>query len=282
MPIALAGMASLLWGTSDFLGGFASAGWRAERVAGVSQLVGFALTLVVAPAFTLTPTPDENLAWGAAAGVAGSVGIVLLYRVLAIGPMNVGAPTVAVVAAIVPTAIGLARGERPSGVAMTGVVLAVLAVALVGGASSPGPTEPRASTRLLVMAAVGGVGLGLGNVALSNTSAHSGLWPVVMAKVVAGAALWSFVFATPRRGELPAARRNVTFAVWTGIVDAAATASLALALQRGSLVLVSVLGSLFPAATVVLARVVLRERIGRVQGLGLMLALVAVAMIVGG
>jgi drug/metabolite transporter (DMT)-like permease len=281
MPIALAGLASLLWGTADFLGGFASSGWRAERVAGISQLVGLLLVLAFAPALPGGAT-GEDLAWGAAAGLVGAVGATFLYRSLAIGPMNVAAPTVAVVAAVVPTAVGLAQGERPSSLALSGVVLAVVAVALVGGASAPGPTEPRASVAVLAVAAVAGVGLGLANVALSATSADAGLWPVAATKVTAGVALWSFVLATGRPRDRPPSGRNVRFAVWTGVFDAGATASLALALQRGSLVLVSVLGSLFPAATVVLARFVLDERIARTQAIGLVFALAAVALIVGG
>lgn len=281
MPIALAGMASLLWGTADFLGGFASSGWRAERVAGVSQIVGLALIAAIAPLLAGTVT-GADLGWGAAAGLIGAVGATMLYRSLAMGPMNVAAPTVAVVAAIVPTGIGLASGDRPGGVALTGVAVAVLAVALVGGATSPGPTEPRTSRRVLPIAAGGGAALGLANVALSHTSADAGLWPLVATKLIAGIALWSFVLATRRPGEAPASRRNVTFAVWTGVVDAGATACLALALQRGSLVLVSVLGSLFPATTVLLARVVLHERIARGQAVGLGLALASVAMIVAG
>jgi drug/metabolite transporter (DMT)-like permease len=282
MPIALAGLASVLWGTADFLGGFAASGWRAERVAGIAQLIGLVLMVVLAIAFTGAIAPVPDLAWGAVAGVTGGVGGALLYRSLAIGPMNAAAPTTAVVTAVVPVAIGLAQGERPGALALAGVAVAVVAVALVGGASAPGPDEPRATMRVLLIAAGAGVGLGLANAAFAQTSVEAGLWPVAATKLVAGLVLWGYVFATPRDTDRPRARRNVTSAIGTGFVDAGATMSLALALQRGSLVLVSVLGSLFPAVTVVLARFVLRERIGRAQAVGLGLALAAVAMIVGG
>lgn len=282
MPIALAGLASVLWGTADFLGGIAASGWRAERVAGVSQLIGLGLMIGIATWFTGAIAPAPDLAWGAVAGVTGGVGGAMLYRSLAIGPMNAAAPTVAIVTAVVPVAIGLAQGERPGAIALVGVVLAVVAVALVGGASAPGPGEPRATTRVLLIAVGAGVGLGLANAAFAQTSVESGLWPVAATKLVAGGVLWGYVFATRRDADTPRSRRNVTIAVWTGVVDAGATMSLALALQRGSLVLVSVLGSMFPAITVLLARVVLRERIGRAQAIGLGLALVAVGMIVAG
>src|SRR5687768_6400696 len=251
MPIALAGLASVLWGTADFLGGLAASGWRAERVAAISQVVGL-------------------------------VGAPRLYRSLAIGPMNVAAPTIAVVAAMVPAAIGLVRGERPGALALAGVALAIVAVALVGGASVPGPTEPRPSIRVLGLAVAAGATLGLANVAFAQTSEGSGLWPVTTTKLVAGIVLGSVVLATRTSDGAKAPGRNVRLALWTGLVDVAATTSLALALQRGSLVLVSVLGSLFPAVTVVLARFVLAERIGRVQAVGLALAIGAVAMIVAG
>jgi drug/metabolite transporter (DMT)-like permease len=281
MPIALAGMASVFIGAADFLGGFAASGWRAERVAAVAQVVGVVLVLAVAPAFgDLAPAGD--LGWGIAAGAVASVGLALLYRSLAIGPMNVAAPTVAVIAAVVPTIVGLVLGERPSAVASAGVVLAVGAVALVGGASAPGPTEPRASGRVLLLAAAAGAAFGLANVAIAQTSEESGLWPLGATKVVAGVALWAFVLLRAGPGDVPAARRNVTAAVWTGGFDAVGSMALVLALQRGSLVLVSVLGALFPAVTVVLARVVLDEPIGRAQLAGLVLAMVAVAMIVAG
>jgi drug/metabolite transporter (DMT)-like permease len=282
MPIALAGLASLLWGTADFLGGLAASGWRAERVAAISQVVGLGILLILAPAITGSLAPGADLAWGATAGVFGAVGATLLYRSLSIGPMNVAAPTIAVVVAIVPAAIGLVRGERPSALALAGVALAILAVALVGGASSPGPAEPRASTRVLGLAAAAGLTLGLANVAFAQTSEVSGLWPVTAMKLVAGIILWSVVLATRVSDAPRAPRRKVRLALWTGLVDVAATTALALALQRGSLVLVSVLGSLFPAVTVVLARFVLEERIARVQAVGLAFALAAVVMIVAG
>jgi drug/metabolite transporter (DMT)-like permease len=135
---------------------------------------------------------------------------------------------------------------------------------------------------VLLIAVGAGVGLGLANVAFAQTSVEAGLWPVAATKLVAATVLWGYVLATPRESDRPRSRGNVTSTIGTAFFDAGATMSLALALQRGSLVLVSMLGSLFPAVTVVLARFVLRERIGRTQMVGLGLALAAVVMIVGG
>ena len=280
MPTVLAGFASVMWGTSDFLGGFAATGWRAERVALISQGIGLTLMLILAPFVTGPLAPAEDLAWGAGAGITGAVGAVLLYQALAIGPMNAAAPTIAVVTAIVPAAIGIAQGERPSATVLGGVGLAVVAVALVGGAGKPGPTEPRASAHVLVLSACAGVGLGLANACFAQAESASGLWPVAVTKLVALAGIGTFValFVRGARGS----SRNIRYSVATGFVDATATASLSIALQRGSLVVVSVVGSLFPAVTVVLARWFLKERIGGFQALGIALALAAIAMIVAG
>jgi drug/metabolite transporter (DMT)-like permease len=286
VPNALAGVGSVLWGTADFLGGFASAGWRAERVAGVSNVIGFGLLLGLAPVITGAPPPASEIAWGAVAGTIGSIGATLLYRSLAMGPMNVAAPTVGVVTAAVPAAIGLLQGERPGAVALTGAILAVVAVAIVGASGESGPrarpVDGPPIERVLAVAGLAGVGLGLANVAFAQTSADAGLWPVVTAKLVAALLLWSVVAAKRASDDEPASRRNVVFAAWTGIVDAGATMCVALALQRGSLVLVSVLASLFPAVTVLLARVALDERIGRRRAFGLVLAAAAVVMMVAG
>jgi drug/metabolite transporter (DMT)-like permease len=282
VPAVLAIVASLLWGASDFLGGLATTGWRAERVGALAQAVGFVFLLVAAPLVTGNVASWIDLAWGAGAGVGGAVGIALLYRALAIGPMNAAAPTVAVVAAIVPAAVGLAQGERPSPLALGGVAIAIVAVALVGGASRPGEGEPRATARVLVLASIAGAGLGLANVCFAATDPTAGLWVVVAEKIVAAICLGALLLAWRGREHPRASARNVRFTVGTGVSDAAATAAVALALQRGPLVLISVLASLFPATTVILARFVLTERIGRAQALGLVLALTAIAMIVAG
>jgi drug/metabolite transporter (DMT)-like permease len=182
------------------------------------------------------------------------------------------------VTAIVPAGSGLAQGERPSALGFVGVALAVIAAALVGGAPPPGRGSTRATTRVLMISAASGVGLGLANACFAQTAASSGLWPVVVTKIVA---LLAIVAVAVRDGTR-ASPRHGRFAVATGFVDASATATISIALQRGSLVLVSVLGSLFPAVTVVLARTFLRERIGPLQAVGIALALIAVALIVAG
>lgn len=277
MPNALAGIASLLWGCADFFGGIAARGWGVQRVGVVAQSVGLA---VVALALLFVPAdPSANdLLWGVAAGVASAIGLATLYRSLAIGPMNVAAPTTAVVGAAVPTAVGLIGGERPGPWALLGVLLAVVAVALVGFTSA-GETERRdGSGPVILLAASAGLSLGVMSACFAQTSTASGLWPVGTARLVASVLLAGSMLVV-RGAHAGWPTRGVKFAVAAGAADVGATISIALALQRGSLILVGVLGSLFPVATVLLARFVLRETIGRAQFVGLGCAVVAVALI---
>ncbi|HLB61619.1 MAG TPA: EamA family transporter [Actinomycetota bacterium] len=277
MPLLLAGVTAALWGAADFLGGLSAASWRAMRAGAVAQAVGVAVLLPVLPFLETDRLTAADIGWGAGAGVGGALGITLLYRALATGPMNVAAPTTAVVGAAVPVAAGLALGERPGGLALLGVVLAIAAVGMIG--SSPtGLSEEVQGWRVVPMAALAGVGLGLTGVAFAQTSESAGIWPAFAAKLSAALLLAVAILAS-RGGTDANARRGLGLSLSAGVVDVVATALFLVALQRGSLVLVSVIASLYPATTVVLARFALRETIGRVQGMGLALAAVAVALI---
>lgn len=278
VPLLMAGLAGVAYGVADFLGGLASTALRAERVVIVAQVLGLALTLVALPVVAASPS-GADLAWGAAAGVCGGVGIAALYRALAIGPMNVAAPTAAVVGSVVPVGVGLSLGERPGRVALAGVACAILAVWLVGSATHP-DASPGRGRRAALVGALAGVGLGLATVAFGRTSEVAGLWPLVAAKAVAAGLLLPVAGVGGRRGSWEG--RGVRLALGAGLADALATILLVLAAQRGPLSLVGVLVSLYPASTVVLARLVLGERVGRAQAVGLGLAAAAVALIAAG
>jgi drug/metabolite transporter (DMT)-like permease len=286
VPIALAGLASAMWGTADFLGGFATARWRPRPVAAVVQLVGLLVLLAGLPILLRGSPSTWDLAWGALAGLTGSLGIVMLYLSLSVGPMNVAAPTSAVVGAAVPVAIGLAQGERPSLVALVGVASAVVAVALVGSASEAdatgmGGTAVVAARRrsTAAMAAAAGVGLGVANVFFAQTSPASGLMPLLSSRSVAFAIVGGSLLLVRERVPGRIEMRTLGLSVAAGLTDVVATVSILVALQHGSLVLVGVIGSLYPAATVVLARAVLSESLGRVQAVGLLFAGAAVVLI---
>jgi drug/metabolite transporter (DMT)-like permease len=275
MPGILAALASLLWGSSDFFGGIASKGWAVQRVGVVMQSVSLAIITAVLVAFPAEPR-GADLGWGAVAGLATAVGITLLYGSLAVGPMHVVAPTTAVVGASVTVVVGLISGERPNAMMSVGVVLAILAVGLVGW-SAPAAQSHRPPSTVMQMAIGAGVCLGVLNVCFAATEVASGVWPVAVSRLVALILLGVFALVATRTAQ-SATGGAVGWAVGAGVADIGATMSIALALQRGSLVLVSVLGSLFPAVTVVLARTFLAERMNRVQLVGLVCAIAAVIL----
>ncbi len=275
MPNILAGLASLLWGTADFLGGVAVKEWNAPRFGTLTQLIGLGVVTIAIVFFPADPTTTD-LVWGGVAGVATATGTVLLYRSLAIGPMNVAAPTAAVIGTSIPVMLGLLAGERPTAAALLGVVLALVSVALVG--SPQEGTTLRGTRHVLLVAAGAGVSIGVGTACFAQTSISSGVWPFGMAKLIAAVLLGATVLAAGTVRER-GPRRDLRLPLAVGVADAGATISLLLALQRGSLVLVGVLAGLFPVVTVLLARLILKERIARAQLLGLMFALAAVALI---
>lgn len=282
MGIVLGLAAAVTYGAADFVGGLVSRRTNVLAVVLFSQLWGTGLLLAAVPFFGSAVTvPDFG--WGIAAGLAGAAGIVFLYRGLAIGRMTVVAPTTAVEAAIIPVIFGLVGGERPSGVALAGVAVALPAVALVSSSprGSPGGGAPGGSGGRLPLglpeALVAGLAFGLFFISLERTGAGSGLWPLVAARAAAMVAVggvgW---FAGRSLRPSPGTTSSIATA---GGLDVLANILYLLASRQGLLSLVAVLTSLYPASTVVLARVVLRERLWRVQAMGLMLAAAGVVLI---
>ena len=279
MPNVLALLASVGWGSSDFLGGFASKRLPAQVVAAVSQTAGF-LGLAVALLVVDSRPDGRDWALGIVAGLLAIVGITGLYRALAAGPMNVAAPLVAVLGSGTAVAFGIGFGERPGPLALVGIAAAVVAIVAVSRTpdAATDDREPGHVRRTLLTAAIAGCTLGAANVCFSRTSIESGISVVAieraLAMVVLAIPAWR---ARPARSDLP--RADLGFAVGAGLLDAAAATSLLLALQRGGLVLGGMLSGLFPVVTVILARVVLRERMGRPQLVGLAFGVAAVALL---
>ena len=272
-----------LYGASDFAGGVATKRVPAIWVLVVSQTVGLGLGLL---AVGLDPNADPTtgaLVRGAVAGVAGVVGLWLLYTALAGGTMGVVAPVTGVTSALVPVGWGLTQGERPGAVALIGVVLALGAVALAAApASAPAPSDrsgPRAATGI-PLALAAGLCFGTILVLLSDVQPRDGMWPLVAWRCASvPLAFAALLIARPRPRPGPP---TVALASVAGLVEVLANGVYILAAREGLLSLVGVLGSLYPISTVLLARVVLRERLGRVQQLGLALALGGIALIAAG
>lgn len=287
--IGLAG--ALTYGSADFIGGIASKRISSVRVTAVGGLSGLVVLLAALPAVGGTWSSQAVLL-GAISGVSGSLAIVLLYACLAIGPMSILSPVTALVSALVPAFAGLLRGERLNAIAYVALALALVAVVLVGFVPEKGAVRP--SLKALGMAVASGALIGFFLIVIDLTPADSGLVPLVVNRAVNASIMFSVVLAMwllgrrrPRErstgARLPAAGRGwrpgLVLAIAGGAVDATANALLLFGLRLGDLTVQSVLTALYPAGTIILAAIALRERIAPVQIVGLVLALVAAAML---
>lgn len=269
MSEILALLAALTWGGSDFAGGLASRENPPRVVVIWSQLVGLAVAGVAAPLFGGSYT-RHDLWWGAGAGLAGGVGILMLYTGLARGRISVVAPVSGVVAAGVPALFELAWGESLRPLTLTGMMLALVAIWLV----SAGEDVSTAGFGTAVAAGIGFAGF---FILIGETGDGSGLWPLIPARI-ASITLLSILTSTgaiPRRIR-PGSRVKTGMA---GAGDMAANVLFLLASRLGPLSVAAVISSLFPAPTVILGRTILGERVRASQWTGLVLAVAAVAMI---
>lgn len=284
MAIVLALCSALTYGLSDFVGGLVSRRTSAWSVAVVAQTSAALCTAAVALFYPGSPE-GRDYAWAAAAGVASGVGACFLYRGLAAGRMSVVAPLSAVGAAVVPVAVGVFTGERPSVIVWLGVLVAIPAIWLVSSAAEDladdhDATAPESRSAGLLDGTLAGLGFGLLFAALGQIPDSAGLWPLTLTQVVAVPA--SIVLATLLRASWVPRDPAVWWAVAVGPLGAAATLTFLLASQQGLLSVAGVLTSLYPASTVLLAALVLHEKIHRAQGVGLGLCVVAIGLVAGG
>jgi drug/metabolite transporter (DMT)-like permease len=287
VPLGLG--SGLCWGTADFFGGIQSRRLPALSVVVWSQAAG-ALALAVALAVQGRPPTPSGFAWGLAAGAGSGVALLLFYRGLAEGAMSVVAP-IAACGAVVPVLVAPVRGERPSALAVLGIAAAVAGVVLVSrspdprqhpGLEGPGRGAP---ARVLSLALGAALGFGLYFVFVDAGTATAGaspLWVVAGGRASSLLVLGGIALAG-RRAEAawPGGRRIVPVAL-VGIADTSANLLFALAATSGNLAVVGVLGSLYPVATVVLARWLLRERLSAGQNAGVLLALTGVGLLAAG
>ncbi len=265
-------MAIGLVGSADFFGGIASKRASPFSVAAWSQWAGFPVILVVALAYGGTPT-TEDLALGLVAGLGSAIGVVALYRGFSVSAVGIVAPIASTVAAMLPILIGIIGGERPESVVAVGLMVGLVSVVLVGYVPGAGHLSVSGITH----GAISGVGFAMMVVAYSRTSEGSGLTSAVSGRfasaVVATVAM--LVVGAPRSIErhvwLPTALAGGLAGLGMGFFVAAS--------QRADLILVGMAIALFPAVTVVLAAIFLKEHLARSQWLGIVLAVVAVALI---
>lgn len=275
MAIVLALVAALVYGVSDYAGGRASRRASPLVVSLIAETSILVLLVVVVPA-TSTSTPGGgDLAWGAAAGAAGTVGIIALYYALANGAMTVVAPITGVVSAVVPVTVGLAIGERPSVLALVGVSMAIVSVALIGGLV--GVPHVRTPGSLAMVALLSGASFGLLFVFYDQAGDDSGLWPLLGARLASGPLLVIAYVATRPRGRID--RRTALVAMLVGVLGTSANFFYLLATRRGLLTIVAVVVAMYPASTVLLATVFDGERMRRPQLIGLAIAALALVMV---
>ena len=281
-------LGALAYGSADFLGGLAAKRISAVRAAGLSALSGLVFLLVPLAVFGGRWSASA-VVWGALSGVAGAVALSLLYASLAIGPMSILSPLTAVLSAIVPLTWGVLHGEQFAPLGWFALGLALVAVVLVGFVPERGAVRPRLRGLLLAIGA--GSMIGVFIVLIDLTPDDSGLVPLVLNRAVNASIMFATVGViwlwSRRRGRSTDARAatprgwrpGLTLAICGGVVDASANILLLLGLRLGNLSVMSVLTALYPAGTIILAAIVLKERIAPVQWAGLVLALVATGML---
>jgi drug/metabolite transporter (DMT)-like permease len=285
MAVLLGVLVAASFGSGDFLGGQASKRSPTLTVLLVAQGTAVAGAVIVALAVGAR-VATHDIVFGALAGCVNIVGIGLLYQGLAVAPMGVVAPLTAVSASVLPVAWGLATGERPSVVVIIGVAFAIAAGALISRQPAPGtaPTgQPPANTGV-ALALGAGACLGTSLIFYLQTSSASGLWPVLAARVAALVLVaLALAVVAARHVALPFPDgTGRTFALGAGVLDVTATTLLLLAVRRGLVLVVAPLAALAPAATVVLARFVLDERLHAGQRIGLVLALIGLVLVAAG
>jgi uncharacterized membrane protein len=280
VPILLSLCSALAFGAGDFLGGVSARRAPALSAAFVMLLTGLALLSLWVPWTAEHGPSGATLGFGALAGVSGSLAALALYPALAIGNASEVAPLSAVVGTAGPVLFGVLVGERPSPSAWAGILLAALAIVLVSASGAPagaGALEPARRRRSLVLAAVSGVLIGVFLISFERAGPEQGLLPLLVARATA-VLLFALLLFLHRQRPWPAGVSPAP-ALACGVLDIAANACYLLALARAPLSIVATLANLYPAFTVLLGMVFLRDRPRLVQQLGLALALGAVVLI---
>ncbi|HWC35925.1 MAG TPA: DMT family transporter [Mycobacteriales bacterium] len=276
MAIFLALVSSGLWGTSDFCGGTLARRRPAVTVTLLSELIGLAGIVVAAVVTGAFSAPAGYVGWGLLGAFAGSAGIVAFYEALATGTMGVVAP-IAATGVVVPVVVGLGQGDRPSGLQAAGIVVAIIGVILASGPELQGDAGRSAAARPLWLAGIAALGFGIVFVALDHGARSSTLMTLLVMRGAAAVVMVGVALATST--SLRASRADLPILVVIGGFDVGANATFAYATRHGLLSVVSVLSSLYPAVTVILARAIHAERLVKVQLAGVVSALAGVVLI---
>jgi drug/metabolite transporter (DMT)-like permease len=271
----LALMSSLMWGTADYLGGVTSRRLPPLAVYGLSQLAGFVFLIVVATVSGSWGDEPGYWPWAIAASILGLVGMLAFYAALSIGPMGIVSPLVSL-SVLLPLAVGLLRGETPGSVQILGILAAVIGILLASGPELSGAE----SARPLVLAGVAALAFGGMFLTMAEGSSHSPVMTMTGMRIVT---VLMFVGILAVARTLGGARpRDAVPLVTIGVFDAGANVAFGVATTMGLLATTSVLGSLYPVVTAVLAAVFLHERLRAVQYAGVTVAILGVLLISAG
>ncbi len=275
ITVLMATTAASCFGVANFLGGQASKRDTALAVTANAHMLGAVLLSLAALLVPARAYGAADIAWGAVAGVTSGLAVVALYAALATGRMSVVAPVTAAISAALPAFYDIARGTVLRPVTGAGIILALLAVVIVGVASDE---ESRAAMplRAIALSVAAGVAFSGTLLAFSFSGPDSGFVPLVSARVTSAAILGMLTAVRSRRYLVDPAARG--FAAGSGVLDSIANIALITAVRVGPLAVVAVLGAMHPVVTILLARMFLGERLRGVQRVGVAIALVAVVM----
>jgi uncharacterized membrane protein len=277
---------AVLYGAADFTGGLTTRRAGAIPVVLLSQASGLVLLALMLPLLPPASPTRADVLWGAAAGLTGGIGVALLYRALAIGTMALVAPTTAVCAVTIPVVVSVLLGERPVPLAIAGILLGIVSIVLVSRQETGKQAEhhdPAANRRLppgVGTALASGVAIGFFFLSLAQTRSASGMWPILVARMVSVTLFGVVAIAGKKSLRMPAT--VAALVIVAGVIDMLANALYLLAAWQGPLSIVVTLSSLYPASTVLLARVVLGERLNSWQITGVGCGLAAIVLIVSG
>ena len=279
MVVLLGLAAAVLYGSGDFLGGMAT---RKAHVLTVLTLAETAAVIAALAAAVAWPGPARlaGLAWGVSAGLVGGLGLIIFYVGLAVGPMSVVAPVSGLVSTVLPVAVALAGGERPGAGVYAGALLCLVAIVLASSAGDTGPARwPGRLGRAIAYGTASGVSFGLFFLLIRNAGQSGEVWPVAAGRIGELAVVLAAV-AMLRPGLLRGAGGRIPLvAAGAGVIDVVANLCYVAATRTGMFGLAVVLASLYPGVTVLLARVVLGERLRWVQRVGLGLAAIGILLV---
>ncbi len=279
--LVLSLIAALGYGVSDFVGGLAARRTTVLRVLMLSYPLGLMGLAAIAP-FIGGTFSMRAVVFGGLAGLVSGLAIIWFYAALAAGPMSVVSPLTSLLVAGVPLGVGIAWGERPGPLALVGAGIAVIAVMLVSRQENTPVDEGspvRFTSKVAWLTAGAGIAFAIYFVLLDQVGSDTGLWPLVVSRAASSVlVLVAGLIAGERR---PPTGNPLRLAIAAAALDIIANAAFLYALRAGMLAIVSVLTSLYPAGTVLLARLVLKEHTGWLQRIGLVLAAAAVVLIAG-